>query len=324
MSITLILQADFPLEETLLKLTLEGSRIVIGRGSSCDIRLPDRTVSSRHATIEANHNAHWIMDEGSCNGTFLAGNRIPTHTSVRMQEGQMIQVGKFCFVISFEQQPITPDPAHAARLLALLLVAKQMKSAGEENIPTVYAAHPAAAGLTLSLVQEGKIYWIGNDLYCYRTFRNASIDEQHIALWRTETSVFVRAFATDPPCLLGGRVLKPEQHIVWRSTVPLHIGPVHFTLEEPVALKLAALEQASDEPYYQVALHRIPSLSTSPPLAFPEVSSSLVPCKEREKKEGIHFFFFGVRWSLPDLLVALAAIGIALISTAGLIWLFQG
>ena len=61
---------------------LDGRRLVIehqltiGRSPDNDIVLPDRFVSSRHATVRREGDETWLVDEGSTNGTFLNGFRI--------------------------------------------------------------------------------------------------------------------------------------------------------------------------------------------------------------------------------------------------------
>src|SRR5690606_17584935 len=44
-------------------LTFEGPRIVLGRGAGSDVRLPDPSVSTRHATIRQAGTEYAIVDE---------------------------------------------------------------------------------------------------------------------------------------------------------------------------------------------------------------------------------------------------------------------
>ena len=50
--------------------------VVLGRHPDCDIRVPDETVSRRHARIISEANAYFVEDLGSRNGTFLNGKRV--------------------------------------------------------------------------------------------------------------------------------------------------------------------------------------------------------------------------------------------------------
>ncbi len=52
---------------------LSGKGVVLGRHPGCDIRVPDDTVSRRHAQIVAQADGFFVEDLGSRNGTYLNG-----------------------------------------------------------------------------------------------------------------------------------------------------------------------------------------------------------------------------------------------------------
>src|SRR5277367_1910989 len=60
-----------------LTLTLDAPRLVLGRGEGCDVRLPDPSVSHRHASIRQRGGEHVLLDENSANGTFMDRVRLP-------------------------------------------------------------------------------------------------------------------------------------------------------------------------------------------------------------------------------------------------------
>jgi DNA-binding response OmpR family regulator len=50
--------------------------LLIGRDANCDIHLPDRQVSRRHATIRRTGDGFYVEDQGSKNGTWLNGTQV--------------------------------------------------------------------------------------------------------------------------------------------------------------------------------------------------------------------------------------------------------
>src|SRR5262245_41925194 len=54
---------------------LRGDVVVVGRHPGCDIRVPDETVSRRHARIISQRGGYFVEDLGSRNGTFLTASR---------------------------------------------------------------------------------------------------------------------------------------------------------------------------------------------------------------------------------------------------------
>jgi hypothetical protein len=66
-------------------------RAVLGRGGEAQIRLPDPSVSARHALISFSHGGWWIEDLGSRNGTVIDGETIASET--KLQPGNVLQFG---------------------------------------------------------------------------------------------------------------------------------------------------------------------------------------------------------------------------------------
>ena len=71
--------------------TLEGNDNVIGRSSSADLVIPDRSLSRRHARL-FRQNGHWVLqDLGSRNGTLVNERTVAEPTAVA--EGDVIALG---------------------------------------------------------------------------------------------------------------------------------------------------------------------------------------------------------------------------------------
>src|SRR5260221_14182049 len=75
-------------------ITFDAPRVVIGRGSSCDVRLPDASVSQRHAVLAAHGAEYRILDEGSTNGTFVGGVRLAPKAPRALRTGDLLRVGR--------------------------------------------------------------------------------------------------------------------------------------------------------------------------------------------------------------------------------------
>lgn len=75
------------------KIQLKG-KVIIGRGSDCDIILPEQqSISRRHASIEKKGNHYILSDLDSLNGTYLNGKRI--NGSEKITESDTIFIGRY-------------------------------------------------------------------------------------------------------------------------------------------------------------------------------------------------------------------------------------
>jgi len=78
--------------------TLDQDVITIGRGADCDIVLPERQVSRRHARVERRNLGYLLIDLGSRNGTYVNGQEIKQ--PYYLQDGDEVQVA-LCIKLSF-------------------------------------------------------------------------------------------------------------------------------------------------------------------------------------------------------------------------------
>ena len=72
----------------------------IGRGSGCDLRLPDRAVSRRHARIRHAEGGWFLQDLDSSGGTFVNGQQVG---AVRLNAGDRVRIGPNTFTFHPEE-----------------------------------------------------------------------------------------------------------------------------------------------------------------------------------------------------------------------------
>lgn len=113
-----------------LSLMLDSPRIVIGRGEGCEVRLPDASVTARHASLRQRGGEYVILDEGSTNGTFLGPVRLPPQTPRVVRTGERVRIGRVWLELRIEPAIVKGNPVIAARELALALVSRGLESQG--------------------------------------------------------------------------------------------------------------------------------------------------------------------------------------------------
>jgi pSer/pThr/pTyr-binding forkhead associated (FHA) protein len=304
-------------------------RCVIGRGASCDVRLPDPSVSHRHATIEARGADFVIVDEGSTNGTFVGNSRLSPRTSRILKSGDMIRVGRVWLEARFDVTPITRDVANATRDIALALVARAMANAGDDvtTRARIVEGHADDVGRTMPLADEGRAYVVGRAAECDLSLADPAASRDHVQVVRRGAVVLLRDRGSKNAAVLGDAPLASDRDTPWRTTQPLRVGKTTLALEEPVAAALSELESEADEALAPDEMPKAPPPPREPaaePIAPPASSAPIVQAPEEpepvapppsRKKGG---------WSATDFLVMLAALSVLGLSIAGLVWLLRG
>ncbi len=74
--------------------------LTVGREASCDLVIPDDTISSHHARFRYHHGQWWLEDLQSTNGTFLNNERM--YTPMVIVTGDEITLGKISLQIEIK------------------------------------------------------------------------------------------------------------------------------------------------------------------------------------------------------------------------------
>ena len=94
--------------------TIDSEQFLIGRGSDCDIVLPERQVSRHHVKILQENGRYILHDLGSRNGTHLNGTVF--EGQIQLQDGDEISIAlavKLVFVGTDATIPLTFEPPTA-------------------------------------------------------------------------------------------------------------------------------------------------------------------------------------------------------------------
>jgi pSer/pThr/pTyr-binding forkhead associated (FHA) protein len=318
-------------------LTFDGPRVVIGRGGGCDVRLPDPSVSHRHAIVRMADGKHALVDEGSTNGTFVGGVRLAKGSPRALRTGDLIRVGRVWLEARIDQTPPTRDLAAATRELALLLVSQAMAALGNDTVPKVRVVEGPDAGGGLALVDEGRAYLVGRGESCDLALADADASREHVQLVRRGQTILARDLGSKNGALLGDARLVQGRDTPWKNNFMLRIAHTVLALEEPVALALGALEDAPDEPIQDEDVLPEPAPKSvkpeteanadAPPATdgvVPSVAGNAAPIAEEPSRTAAAPVRRRSGWSATDVAVVLAALLVIALSVAGLVWLLKG
>ena len=84
-----------PFAGTSFEHLMEGDSVVLGRSSSCDVTLPGKCTSRRHARLYREDGAIMVEDLDSHNGTRLHGEQLTG--GVPMTSGDVLEIAN-CFI----------------------------------------------------------------------------------------------------------------------------------------------------------------------------------------------------------------------------------
>lgn len=137
------------------RIFLDQAELIIGRDESCDLVIPERQVSRRHARIRLEDDRYFLEDLGSKNGTFVNGQEIQEPCA--LQDGDEIQIA-FCCRLAFVGAEATAPVVLEERKwgLRMDLQSKRVWVAGQELDPPLSLAQYRL--LELLYQEPGRVY----------------------------------------------------------------------------------------------------------------------------------------------------------------------
>lgn len=311
-------------------LTFDGPRIVIGRSSGADVRLPDPSISLRHASIRASGSEYTVVDEGSTNGTWVGGVQLLPQTPRLLKTGDLVRVGRVWLEVAIgSTRPATPDLGLATKDLALALVRDAMAAVGDDTVAKVIVVEGPDAGATLRLADEGRAYVIGRAEGCDLPLADGDASREHAIVVRRGSQILLRDSNSHNGVMLGDQRMPPDRDLLWRPATMARIGVSVLAVEEPVTIALAELEAAADEKMKEGDAPPPPKSEEAPPVESAPASraseGAAAPIAEvaREEPPPVARRPKGRAWTVTDLVVVTVALAVIGASVAGLIWVLK-
>lgn len=319
MALTVVVRSgDHP---TPLKISLDAPRIVIGRGEGCEIRLPDPSVSHRHASIRQRGSEYVVVDEGSTNGTFVGPVRLSPQAPRMVRSGELLRVGRIWLELTVESVPTTEGPQLATREIALSLVSSALAAQGEAAAVKVRVQEGPDAGKELALVESGRAYAVGRGQGVDLPLSDVDASRRHVELSRRGGVLWVKDLGSKNGALLEGIALTPHKETVWPHGKRVLLGSTVLGFEDPVAEALVELEAGSDEKMRDQDSVEPPTgvpKSESPPPSPAEGSAApIAPVPRRSPRKRAEAGGFRT----ADVVIALLALVVLAASAAGIFWL---
>ena len=309
-------------------LTFDGPRIVIGRGPSSDVRVPDASVSLRHACIQVDAGEHTLTDEGSTNGTYVGNVKLAVGAPRALRSGDLVRIGRVWLEIKIDQTPATRDLSIATRDLALALVSQAMAAMGEDVATKVRIVEGPDRGAALALAEENRAYVLGRGSTCDMPLQEPEASREHLQITRRASTISIRDLDSKNGVFLGQSRIVPARDVLWKASQSVRVGTTVLALEEPVADALTEIEHIADEPVAPADVPPAPKTlvsgtarppsSLDPPASSAPIASVDKPAVSRPPPSARRPTF-----APADLLVVAVAIAIIAASIGGLVWLLR-
>jgi pSer/pThr/pTyr-binding forkhead associated (FHA) protein len=232
-------------------------RILLGRGTGTDVRLPDPSVSVRHATIRLEGSRYVILDHGSTNGTRVNDQPIVPERPKPLRDGDTITIG--VFVVRYTSGIAVREPSSLERTASLARRLARLASPSTSGAPArLVVLNGDEKGKALDLPEPPARIVIGRGETAELSIPDADASREHCELVVTLDGVWVKDTGSKNGILVNE---KPVTEARLHDRDELTIGATAIVFEDPAEATLRALETAPDEP--------LPPPAPAPPAPVP-------------------------------------------------------
>ncbi|MDI1443812.1 FHA domain-containing protein [Polyangium sp. 6x1] len=321
MALTITVRAEATGDE--LSLTFDMPRVFIGRGEGSDLRLPDPSVSLRHASIRQRGHEYVIIDEGSTNGTALGSVLLPPQSPRVLRSGELFRLGRVWLEVKIDPLATARATPATTKALALDLVTRGLATQGEDAGPKLVVVSGPDEGKTLALTDAARRYVLGRAREVDLPLDDPETAFRHVEIGLKGEHLLVRDLGSKA-ALLEGAALGPTD-VAWRSGQTLAMGRNTLVFEYPAAEALAELSRCADEPMR-------PEDAPPPPVAEDETPSTTAAPEPTPVEDDASRPLRPQRaatpapesgWSLTDGLVFVFGAFVLVLSVVGFFWLIR-
>lgn len=225
-------------------LTLDAPRVLLGRGEGCDIRLPDPSVSHRHASIRQRGSDYVLVDEGSTNGTRIGPLALTPHAVHTLRPREIVRVGKMWVELVVGSDMPTRGAPLLAKEIALDIVLRSLEKDGDDGRPRIRVEEGPNAGAEV-VVPRGACVVIGRSREATFSIDEAEASRRHVEIKQRGDVLVVKDLGSKAGTLLGDRAVGSTD-MVWRRGEALRIGATVLQYEFDAAEALAEIERLPD------------------------------------------------------------------------------
>ncbi len=184
---------------------LDGN-VTVGRSSSSELLLDDKQVSRHHACFYIHQGQYWIRDEGSANGTYINGVRLPPKTPQPLQGNEEIRFGKTNIIARFQLVPRSqyrPQPR------------RKPKKKKSDALPTTM----------LPVDAEKDQLLIGRDPRCDISVNHPQVSRQHARILRRGRDFIIEDLGSANGTFVGKERVMPGKPRRLQEGMEIRVGP---------------------------------------------------------------------------------------------------
>lgn len=239
---------------------LPQDNILLGRTNTCDIELPLKSISRRHAEITRENQDFFISDLKSGNGTFLNNKRLSPEEKHLLRSGDNIRIEDYeiRFLLTDEGMGPAFEEDTDTDILEIKLIKKMMRALDSEDIPSLEVLNGSLAGKRVFLAEDQPEFIIGRGEEAHLTIPENVLSRSHVKLERKWGGVVVTDLGSKNGTFVNN---EPVQEKLLHDGDRIMLGTIKFLYRNPKEIRAQIAHQELTRKKKEAALAEAEALA---------------------------------------------------------------
>ncbi len=240
--------------------SLPKDMILFGRINTCDIELPQKSVSRKHAEIIREGGDFFLTDLKSGNGTLLNNQKIRPLEKNLLRSGDTIKIEDYQihFLLTEDSHELAIEEDTDTDIIEIKLIKKMLKALDTEETPNLEVLNGVAVGKKLLISEEKKEFIIGRDGASDLVIDEHVISRHHAKLEKKWGGVVVTDLDSKNGCFVNSERVREK---LLRDGDKVMLGTVKLLYRNPKDVNMEIVQQEINRKKQEAALREAEALA---------------------------------------------------------------
>lgn len=227
--------------------------ITFGRTGTCDVELPDKSVSRKHAEIVREGDDYFLIDLKSGNGTFLNGKKIRPIEKHLLRNHDVIKIENyeihFALLEEGQAKPVEEDTD--TDIIEIKMIKKVLKALDKDSAPSLEVLNASAEGKKILFTNDLQEVDIGRDPKSVLHIDEPVISRHHAKLIRKWGGIVLVDLNSRNGCFVNNEKVGEK---LLRDGDKIMLGTVKLLYRNPQDVNIEAISQEISRKKKEAAL----------------------------------------------------------------------
>jgi pSer/pThr/pTyr-binding forkhead associated (FHA) protein len=240
--------------------SLSQDTIVFGRTNTCDIELPQKAISRKHAEITREAEDYFLTDLNSGNGTFLNNNKIHPREKNLLRSGDLIRIEDYeiRFLLTDDAAELPAEEDTDSDIIEIKLIKKMLNALDTEENPTLEVLTGVAAGKKIKLSDQKEMCIIGRDENADLSIDENVISREHAKLEKKWGGIVITDLDSKNGTFVNNERVKEK---LLRDGDKVMLGTVKLLYRNPLDVNIDKISQEISKKKREAAMREAEALA---------------------------------------------------------------